>query len=555
MVHSIHPGGRAVALRRTLTSVALASLLASILIVAAPVKQAVAAADGDWVCTVPAGFTWDATRPDSFTCGTGALSYHLRIPANNLRACSTHAGFTWDATASDSFTCGTLSNPGRWYRLRLPADNLTACSVPDGFTWDRTASDFSACGTTGNPGRSYHLRAPADNLTACSVPDGFTWDRTASDFSACGTTGNPGRSYHLRTPVTGLWACSVPQGFTYDTSQTDVTACGTLANQGRRYLLRSLTPTSNLPPAGSATGDATSDLIMTEGDDKYAVATSNGQRLGGPGSSVWLSGWGNSSTAQVGDFNGDRKTDLIVPDTSVNTWNVALSDGARLGAPGTGVWLTSAIKMRDWSRVGDFNGDLKSDLIVTDGTSGYVVATSDGQRLGPQSVWLTGWARSSNAQVGDFNGDRKSDLIVPNPATGGWDVALSDGVRFGGPGSGPWLTGWTTSPQWSRVGDFNGDGKSDLIVHEGGDRFAVAISDGSRLVGAPGSSVWLTGWASNANAQVGDFNGDGKSDLILPNTANGAWHVALSNGTQLGAFGSGPWLAGWPTNPGWARAM
>ena len=71
--------------------------------------------------------------------------------------------------------------------------------------------------------------------------------------------------------------------------------------------------------------------------------------------------------------------------------------------------------------------------------------------------------------------------------------------------------------QVSRAGDFNGDGKADIITFTRGanaDVF-VSLSNGAGFLGA---SIWHDFWAPGAPTgevpTVGDFNGDGKDDIV-----------------------------------------
>ncbi|MFZ2113597.1 MAG: VCBS repeat-containing protein, partial [Solirubrobacteraceae bacterium] len=112
--------------------------------------------------------------------------------------------------------------------------------------------------------------------------------------------------------------------------------------------------------------------------------------------------------------------------------------------------------------------------------------------------------------------------------------------------------GWTTEPEWAAAGDFTGNGVDDLVMCSHSDEYAVALSNGKEL-GVSGSSVWLHA-PCKAGAIVGDFNGDGKEDLAIPNESNTSWTVELSDGTKFGAAGSGTWLSGWAAKPYWVDA-
>ncbi len=307
---------------------------------------------------------------------------------------------------------------------------------------------------------------------------------------------------------------------------------------------------------GDATGDGRADLIAANPTaNSFAVATSTGSQLGGPATGTWLTSWDSSPTwARTGDFNGDGKTDLIEADPIAGTFNVALSDGTRLDAPGSGAWLTGWGGNPQWAEVGDFNGDGMDDLIVNSPTAGgYAVALSDGTSLRASGggVWFTGWggAAPSWGGAGDFNGDGKDDLIIAAPTTGTFAVATSTGSQLGGPGTGTWLTGWTTNPDWAGVGDVNGDGRDDFILGTN-NQYAVALSDGGHLNGA---GFWLSGWTSHPSfGGVADFNGDGKDDLLVGQPGQNWYAVALSSGSALNAPGGGVWLSNWTTSPNWA---
>jgi hypothetical protein len=63
------------------------------------------------------------------------------------------------------------------------------------------------------------------------------------------------------------------------------------------------------------------------------------------------------------------------------------------------------------------------------------------------------------AGVGDFNGDGKSDILWRNASTGEVDMWLMNGLAS--TASVPLLA----APSWvvAGVGDYNGDGKSDIL--------------------------------------------------------------------------------------------
>jgi hypothetical protein len=163
--------------------------------------------------------------------------------------------------------------------------------------------------------------------------------------------------------------------------------------------------------------------------------------------------------------------------------------------------------------------------------------------------WLTGFGAPDWAGVGDFNGDGKSDVAWYEA----WNnhsitVALSDGHAF--TYGGKWLSGFG-APDWAGVGDFNGDGKSDVAWYEAwnGGSITLALSNGH---GFEYGGKWVSGWGKPDRAFVGDFNGDGKSDVGWYEVWNQhGITVGLSTGHSLAW--DGHWLTGFGA-PDWAGA-
>jgi hypothetical protein len=139
--------------------------------------------------------------------------------------------------------------------------------------------------------------------------------------------------------------------------------------------------------------------------------------------------------------------------------------------------------------------------------------------------------RPRSVAVGDFNGDGRRDLVVANEISVNVSILLGNGNGTFGAATN-FAVG--TGPQSVAVGDFNGDGKQDLAVaNQLSNNVSILLGNGNGTFGAATNFAAGTGPLSVA---VGDFNGDGKQDLATANQFSGNVSILLGNGN--GTFGA-----------------
>src|SRR5690348_1882874 len=84
--------------------------------------------------------------------------------------------------------------------------------------------------------------------------------------------------------------------------------------------------------------------------------------------------------------------------------------------------------------------------------------------------------------AGDFNGDGKVDLVTANPTTDNVSVLLGQGA---GAFQAPTTFATGSGPRAVAVADFNGDGKLDLVTaNSTGDTVSVLFGNGDSTFGA-----------------------------------------------------------------------
>ena len=335
----------------------------------------------------------------------------------------------------------------------------------------------------------------------------------------------------------------------------------------------------NLAVRADFNGDGKSDILWRHTDGTNNVWHVNGAVINGGVLSIASqgllptvadAGW---SVAGIGDFNGDGKADILWRHTDGTNY-VWMIDGATINGGVLTIssqGLLPAVPDPNWAvaGIGDFNGDGKSDILWrhADGTNyvwhvdgasitgGVLAIASQGLLPGADTTW-------SVAGVGDYNGDGKADIL--------W--RRNDGTNYVWHVDGASINGGVLAISsqgllpivdntWSvvGVGDYNGDGKADVLWRRNDGTNYIWHVDGAIINGGVLSipsqgllpSVTDVGWSV---VGAGDYNGGGKNDVLWRHVdgTNWVWHVRgdlISGGTiPIETQGSLPSV----TDPGWS---
>ena len=234
--------------------------------------------------------------------------------------------------------------------------------------------------------------------------------------------------------------------------------------------------------------------------------------------------------AAIGDFNRDGKPDVVTVNHSAGNVSILLNDGHGNLLPAVNYSTGPDLSGRSVV-VGDFNGDGKLDLAATgDGPNGQEIAVLLGNGDGtfqPEVSYSPNTFNSGTVTVGDFNGDGKIDLVTvgttPNTnSTVSVLLGRGDGTFQNAILSTLTSIGGTTSTVV--VGDFNRDSKLDVVIETRGQlAFLPGKGDGTFQ-----TNVTLFG-GNPETVAAGDVNGDGLLDLVTADVA-GSVSSYLSNG-------------------------
>jgi len=302
------------------------------------------------------------------------------------------------------------------------------------------------------------------------------------------------------------------------------------------------TADNHFGPPGDYDGDGKAETlvvspwgigILEQAGNTFAapMMQPNGTRFGG-----WLLNTGDNSFGPAADYDGDGRTELLV----ASPWGLGVlkQAGNTMAAPmmapnGTrfGGWLLNTGD-NSFGPVGDFNGDRKPEILVTSpwgiGMFELSGSTLTVPMMAPNGTRFGGWLLNTDdnvfGPVGDFDGDGRTEIFVSSP----WGIGIMklsgstlsmvmmapNGTRFGG-----WLLN-TADNTFGPAGDFDGDGRTEVLVTSpwgvgilklSGSTLTVPMMqpNGTRFGG------WLLNTGDNQLGTSADYDADRRAEILI----------------------------------------
>ena len=492
-----------------------------------------------------------------FAAGNGSFSgdpYHLAqvhpsvtsIAANGSTTTGS-SSVSWTVTFSEEVTGVSIEDFTLVLSGVTTSSPLTITPGANPSTYTVTASGLTGTGTvglnlvddgtikdlSGNPLKTTTVSLDSPLTTMTPAESGVT-SVAAADLNGDGKTDLVVTNYNTDTVTVliGHGDGTFAEGVNYATGDRPRSVA--VADVNGDGIADLIVSDSSLVSSGSSFINRSVSVLLGNQDGTFQAAQSYGNY-----------NYDHPAIA-VGDLNGDGHPDLVqTANSGVGLVYVMLGSSNGNGTfnsvssyfVGSGAYSVA---------IADLNGDGAPDIVTT-GYSSNLVSVLIGQGNGSfnsSTLYGTG-ANPVSVAVGDVNGDGRLDIVTANYGNNTVSVLLNNGEGGFAPQT-SYLAG-VSSPGAVALTDIDGDGKLDIVVpsyqSEGGSEsgppsvvaaiiegYPVSVLLGNGEGGFSDPQVFNDGISHAVSVAIGDFNGDGKPDVAIPDFNANLVNVLLNNG-------------------------
>lgn len=225
------------------------------------------------------------------------------------------------------------------------------------------------------------------------------------------------------------------------------------------------------------------------------------------------------------DFEGDGKPDYLILYSDKTHYVTKINGVNRVGM---------SFSNPNEVRIIDFDGDGKKEVLVIINNNSFIyqysVSTQSFSTIYTNTTYPT---KDHRIFPGDFNGDGKTDILSWKSGEN-WKIRFSTGTGFATSTNTPALN--PADPNYSLIdynyytADFNGDGKDDIL-----EAYKLKTASKLKVFYSQGDGIFNPEINSYSKSQInqdyfsfGDFNGDGKDDVFYYDYSLAANYVYIS---------------------------
>lgn len=205
------------------------------------------------------------------------------------------------------------------------------------------------------------------------------------------------------------------------------------------------------------------------------------------------------------DTNHDGHSDLLFRDIRRHRFYTWRMNGTSV----SGMTSTGIGDAYHLAGSGDFNGDMRTDMLWTSDANDLVIASSSGTAFTGKKCSLTYGVGWHVLDATDVNGDGMADILLRNDAKARIVVWYMQGCVLLGYSSQSVPQGY----EFVGSGDLNGDGRQDLVWTNSARDILISLNNGRGSFETAAQGLIYS--SQYTLAGIADVNGNGSADLLF----------------------------------------